>query len=229
MSFEFWKGAFDLAAVVLLLLTFVAGAGALYTGRVLSKRQNAAIGQANDRATQADLKRIALQTRMLDVFGPRQLTNEQQMRIANRLSGLKNADVDVYVLAVNGPYAAGDFKDSEDIGLAIVHTLRSASINAEGWLLEDCQGSSASNVVVTVRPPASEYSRSIGQQIIGALQPEIETYPELSLIPPICNKFSPLDKSNPNKGRHGASVSITIGRKINPLLTREMLEPVGGK
>jgi hypothetical protein len=40
MSVELWKAVFDWAAVVLVGLTFIAGAGALITGRILSDRQD---------------------------------------------------------------------------------------------------------------------------------------------------------------------------------------------
>ncbi len=39
MSVEAWKSLFDIAAVVLLGLTFVAGAGVLLTGNIINKRQ----------------------------------------------------------------------------------------------------------------------------------------------------------------------------------------------
>ena len=39
MSVEAWKSLFDVAAVVLLFLTFAAGAGVLITGNVVNKRQ----------------------------------------------------------------------------------------------------------------------------------------------------------------------------------------------
>lgn len=41
MSVEFWKAIFDWGAVVLVGLTFIAGAGALITGRIINDRQSA--------------------------------------------------------------------------------------------------------------------------------------------------------------------------------------------
>jgi len=98
-------------------------------------------------------------------------------------------------------------------------------MDAEGWLLEDCHGSSASNVVVSVRQPSTDADRTIALRVLKALQSEIGTDPEISDYPPYCAKYSDLEKSRPNKRKHDATISITIGRKISPLLTREMLEP----
>jgi hypothetical protein len=164
----------------------------------------------------------------VDIFGPRQLNPEQSARIAGRLAGLKGVKIDVYVLAVGNPYSADDSKDSERIARNVVRTLREAPafIDAEGWLLEDCHGSGASNVIVSVRPPSSDADREIATRVIKALQPEIGTDAEISDQSPYCTKFSDLDGARPNKRKHDAAISVTIGRKINPLLTREMLEPV---
>jgi hypothetical protein len=184
-------------------------------------------GEANDRAAQADLKRLKLENRIVDIFGPRQLSTEQSARITGKLAGLRGVKIDVYVLAVGNPYTADDFKDSESIGRTVVRTLREAPafMDAEGWLLQDCHGSGASNVVVSVRLPGSDADRKIATQVLKALQPEIGTDPEISDQSPYCTKFSDLDKSRPNKRKHDAAISVTIGRKISPLLTREMLEP----
>jgi hypothetical protein len=235
MSVESWKVLFDWASVVLVGLTVIAGAGALVTGKILNDRQANGLKQfqldlaaANDRASHADLKRVELQNRIVDIFGPRQLNPEQSARIAGRLAGLKGVKIDVYVLAVGNPYSADDSKDSERIARNVVRTLREAPafIDAEGWLLEDCHGSGASNVIVSVRPPSSDADREIATRVIKALQPEIGTDAEISDQSPYCTKFSDLDGARPNKRKHDAAISVTIGRKINPLLTREMLEPV---
>jgi hypothetical protein len=234
MSVEFWKAIFDWAAVVLVGITFIAGAGALITGKILSDRQASSVKRfqidleaAKERAVHADVKRLELENRIADIFGPRQLTAEQSARIAKKLEGLRGVKIDVYVLAVGNPYAASDSKDSESIGRTVVRTLRAAPafMDAEGWLLEDCQGAGASNVVVSVGLSGSDADRKIATRVREALQPEIGTLPEISSQTPFCTKFSDLDKSSPNKGKHGAAISITIGRKVNPLLTRDMLEP----
>ena len=53
MSIEVWKSLFDLAAVVLLFLTFLAGAGALYTGSIINSRQEAKLRQFDSDLTKA--------------------------------------------------------------------------------------------------------------------------------------------------------------------------------
>jgi hypothetical protein len=189
-------------------------------------------GEANERAAKADEKRVALENRIADIFGPRQLTPEQESRIAAKLTGLKGVQVDVEVLAVGNPYTAGDAEDSLKIGHSVVRILSSAptSMDAEGWLLDDCQDSAASNLVVIVRPDLAgkklQAEDEIGLKIIKAFAPEIGTDPRVEKWPPTCFKFSYLDRSKPNERPQGATaISIVIGRKVNPLLTREMLEP----
>jgi hypothetical protein len=53
MSVELWKGIFDWAAVVLVGLTFIAGAGALITGRILSHREEERLRQFDSELTGA--------------------------------------------------------------------------------------------------------------------------------------------------------------------------------
>jgi hypothetical protein len=190
--------------------------------------------EATDRASQADLKRVELENRIADIFGPRRLTAEQSARITGKLAALRGVKIDVYALAVDNPYTLGDSSDSLNIASVVLRILSAAHIDAEGWLLESCNGGGASNVVVCVRPDKSAsqlaVDRKIASQVIKAFRPEIGTSPEIGDSPPLfCTNFSDLDKSRPNKGQHDAAISITIGRKINPLLTREMLEPVDGQ
>jgi hypothetical protein len=231
MSVEFWKTIFDWAAVVLVGFTFIAGAGALITGKILNDRQAGNLKRfqidleaAKERASHADIKRLELENRIADIFGPRQLTAEQSMRVAQRLKKLKGAKIDVFVLALESPYTSTESQDSLNIARAVVDTLRVAHIDAEGWIMESCNGASAANLVVSVTGKSSD-DRKIASEVIDAFRPELGTYPEISGSPPYCTQFSDIDKSRPNKRKHDATISITIGRKINPLLTREMLEP----
>jgi hypothetical protein len=53
MSIELWKAIFDWAAVVLIGLTFIAGSGALITGRILNDRQSAQLQKMNTDLTKA--------------------------------------------------------------------------------------------------------------------------------------------------------------------------------
>ena len=184
-------------------------------------------GEANKRAAQADLKRVELENRIVNIFGPRHLTTEQSVRIAQRLQGLEGVKIDVFVFALGNPYTRTESRDSLNITRDVVNTLRAARIDAEGWLLESCSGGSASNLVVSVTGNNSD-DRNIASRVIDAFRPEVGTYPEIGQTPPslTCTKFSDIGEATPNKRKHDATISITIGRKINPLLTREMLEPV---
>ena len=53
MPVEALKSFFDVAAVVLLFLTFAAGVGALATGRVINSRQDAQLRKFNNDLTAA--------------------------------------------------------------------------------------------------------------------------------------------------------------------------------
>ena len=177
-------------------------------------------------ASQSDLKRAELETRIADIFGPRQFTAEQSATVAKKLAGLEGVKIDVYVYAANSPYTPADFADSRNIALSVIGILRAAHMNAEGWLLESCQGAAASNVVVGMTNDKGD--RRIALRIIEAFRPEIGTFPEIAeYFSPTgwCSKVSGLDPTRPNKRAHDATINITIGRKVNPLLTHEMLEP----
>jgi hypothetical protein len=66
MSVELWKWVFDWAAVILVGLTFLAGAGALITGNIISKRQSRQLEQFNK-----------------DIIGAKTEMGRQQERAAN--------------------------------------------------------------------------------------------------------------------------------------------------
>jgi len=226
------------AIVVLMVLAALAATGLVIAQRIAFKKAEHLADLAEQRAKldsaakdskirESNDRRVKLENRIVDLFGPRQLTAEQLARITGKLAGLKGVKIDVYVLAVGNPYTPDDSEDSVSIGHAVVRTLRAApaSMDAEGWLLEDCHGSGASNVVVSVNLPGSDTDRKIAKQVLNALRSEIGTDPEIEDQSPSCTKFSSLDKARPNKRKNDAAINITIGRKINPLLTREMLEP----
>ena len=181
---------------------------------------------ANERASQADKKRLELENRIVDIFGTRQLTPGQSTDIVKKLSGLKGVKVDVFVFAIGNPYSATEVRNSKDFGRAVVHVLGDgAHMDAEGWLLDSCHGSGASNLVVAVTGNNGD-DQKIAYRLIKAFPSSIGIDPVPEVYPPYCEKFSDLDKSRPNKRKHDAAISITIGSKISPLLTREMLEPV---
>jgi len=182
---------------------------------------------ADWRIQEADLKRVALANRILDIFGPRQLTAEQSARIVARLADLKGVKIDVYVYGVDNPYVISDFEDSRKIGVEVLRILKRAHMNATGWILKDCHGSWATGLVIATTGDDAEDTR-IGSQVIKALQGETGTDPNVEkfLFPPNwCTTASDLDESAPNKRQHDAKISIIVGRKFTPILTREMLEP----
>ena len=86
MSVEFWKSICDWAAVVLVGVTFVAGAGALITGGILSRRQDeklrrfsidltsaqTELGKQQERAAIADAKVAGLQKAASDAQSAQQ-------------------------------------------------------------------------------------------------------------------------------------------------------------
>lgn len=181
-------------------------------------------GEANKRAAEANLKRVELENRMVEIFGPRQLTPAQTADIVKRLAGLKGVKIDVYVLAPGNPHIPND--DSPEIGRAVLRILRDGGqMDADGWLSASCQGIGASNLDVSVPTNGSDRDRKIASQVLDAFHPVIEAYPEVQLQSPgdVCGKFAVLDSFKPNKRKHDAIISITIGTKIQPILTPEML------
>lgn len=63
MSVELWKSLFDWATVVLIALTVVSGAGALITGGIISKRQEAKLHQFDSDLTSAKTELVKQQER----------------------------------------------------------------------------------------------------------------------------------------------------------------------
>lgn len=238
MSVESWKSFFDWSAVALVGLTFIAGFGALITGRILNDRQAAELANlklsaagANERASQADLKRVKLQNKMIDVFGPRQLTAEQSARIVKNLSGLDGVKIDVFVVDPGDSFTSSE--DSVKLGLDIVRTLRAAKMEAEGWLMKDCpSGVQAANVSVFTLPQSSAKYKGIASQVLSAFQPEVRVASGVGNTVPYCTTVLPLDKKDSYKkwaGANDTTIGVAIGTKVQPILTREMLEPTSDK
>jgi hypothetical protein len=194
----------------------------------IQQADNARAVLLENEAKKADLNRVKLQERILDIFGPRQLTSEQSKRIAAKLTGLKGVKIDVLVYALNGPYTSEDFQDSRQIAFKVIGIFRAARIDAEGWLVTSCQLSGASNIVVDLSGN-SESDMNLARQIIKAFEPEIGTYPEVGTQIPLdnlwCTKVSGLNPDRPNNRKQNATITVTIGRKVQPPLSREMLEP----
>jgi hypothetical protein len=90
---------------------------------------------ADERAALAELRRVELQARIVDVFGPRRLTIDQPTRIAGKLSDLNGVKVDVYVFGLGNPWNPTERKESIDLTRSIAKSLRMAHIKADAWML----------------------------------------------------------------------------------------------
>lgn len=195
---------------------------------VLLERQS---NDAKELADKAERERIALVNRMLDIFGPRQLTPMQSARIVEKLTGLEGTKIDVFVPALPIPYDPNALRDSLDTGSAVVRTLRAAHIDAGGWVVDSCQSRGGSNLVFMVEyddPPSQKSAdRKIASKVRDAFKPEIGTWPIVEdsyLRSAACTTFSGLNGIGPNKRTHDAAISIIIGKKIDSQITPEMLE-----
>lgn len=145
-----------------------------------------------------------------------------------KLAGLGGAKIDVYVEDIGDPPDSPEFRDSVKTALAVLRMLRAAHMNAGGWILNSCQGGHAEALNVTVSGDASDNDRKVAQKVLDSFPHELGAFTAVQDGSPaaICTS-SDLDKDRPNKRKPDAAISITIGRKINPLLTREMLETAG--
>jgi hypothetical protein len=207
----------------------------VYTGNISGKehefRDNSGQIEAvlNTATAAANQRTAELQSRILDIFGPRKLTPEQSADIVKHLAGLKRVKIDIYVLALGNPSVSkSDSDDPTDFARTVVGILRDgAHMDAEGWLVASCFGGSASGFNVSLHLPGSDGDRKIASEVLNAFRPDTAIYREVvpSSSGDFCQKFSPLDPSRPNRRKHDAAVSITIGTKVQPILTREMLEP----
>jgi hypothetical protein len=183
-------------------------------------------GQLQLQLSSTETRRIALVNRIIDIFGPRQLTAQQSTEVVKKLAGLRGIKVDIYVFKLGSPYNPTEFSDDSALGMAFVRTLKNAGLDAEGWLLDSCQDSGASNLVVGIVGNNPE-DLTTAKRVLDSLPTEIGVWPKVepNFFPMTCAQFSNLDPSAPNKRTHEAKISIAIGRKITPILTREMLEP----
>jgi hypothetical protein len=230
MSFEFWKTVFDWSAVVLLGLTFIAGFGALVTGKVVGDRQarklQIDLDAAKNRAGKEESERRALVNRILDIYGPRQ-PEKHSADIVKKLAGLEGVKIDVYVEDIGDPPDSPEFKDSVKTALAVLSMLRAAHVDEGGWIVKSCQGGHAEALNVSVAEDANDNDRKIARKVLDAFPHELGTFSAVQDGSPaaFCTLSSELDKDRPNRRKPNAAISIIIGRKVNPLLTREMLEP----
>jgi hypothetical protein len=161
---------------------------------------------------------------MLQIFGPRHLEAERLDRITNKLSKLSGVKVDVFAFALGNPWNKTESEESIELAKAIADALNRAHMDAAGWVLGSCKGASASNVIVDVKREKAE-DLTIALEILKALTPEVDTFPEIQRfsISEGCSSILSLDNSRPNKRKPDATISITAGRKIASILTPEML------
>lgn len=149
------------------------------------------------------------------------------MRIANNLSGLDGVKIDVFVVDPGDSFTSSE--DSVQLGLDIVRTLRAAKMEAEGWLMKDCpSGVQVANVSVFTLPQSPAKYKVIASQVLNAFRPEIRVASGVGNAVPYCTTVSPLDKRDSRKkwpGANDTTIGIAIGTKVQPILTREMLEP----
>ncbi len=185
---------------------------------------NLKAAQANERAAGDARDRVELENRIADIFGPRRLTLAQSASIVSKLKGLNGVKIDVYVVEPGNAFTSSE--DSVNLGRDVLRTLRAAHMDAEGWILESCTGVQVSSISVIATGKGSK-NRRIASRVLDAFRTELEMYSKIGDVNPVCMRFSDLDPTNPNRHGHDAAISITIGRKVQPILTHEMLEPTG--
>ena len=154
-SLEFWKDLFEISGVVLLLLTFIAGAGVLLFSRKLNSRQAAQLRQFDKDLTDAKTK-----------------LGEQQERAAAAEKALKVVDIKTegFRLAIaNANERAG--KAQESLALAEQHAAE-ANAKAEGFRLDIAQANertaTAELELAKIKTPRSLTDIP---QLIAALEP----------------------------------------------------------
>jgi len=130
MSTELWKSAFDWASVVLIALTFVSGAGALITGGIIGKRQEAKLrefdrdlteaktqlGKQQERAAMAERELLQLRQSLKD----RSISLDQRQKLINSLKNAPRGPVEIWWLTGES--------DSYSLALQI-----QATFEAAGW------------------------------------------------------------------------------------------------
>lgn len=177
-----------------------------------------------------DAKRIALENRMLDIFGPRQLTPTQSAEMAQKLRGLTGLHVDVFIADfINGPNS-DEFKDSVRIGRSILDALNAADLDAEAWMVDSCGAeTSARGLSVATYFNAAPTDEYFAAKILAAFPSSLGFVNKLQKWEPVSYqcRFSdllPLGKTN-NRKPGAAKIMVIIGTRTQPILTREMLEP----
>jgi len=175
MTVELLKTIFDWSAVVLVGLTFVAGAGALITGNIIGNRQAAQLRQFDQDLAKAKRENLKLQRELL-LMGPRAnlLQNGNRQLFIDSLKPFAGQSVEVrrrtFIGSLNGISLGAEKVAEERDGLA--EALIGALKDAE-WVPPDVPLSSGSppaqGITVQIRDDASLHTKEATNILIKAL------------------------------------------------------------
>jgi hypothetical protein len=195
MNVELWKTVFDVSTVILLFLTFGAGAGVLITSNILSKRQlvenqrqsgqirqfdkdltdaKTELSKQQERAAVLEIEALKLRSQMLQQ-GPRGnlLAGENRRKLVDALRPFSGQQIDVRhsasVIMVNGKVVMSTPIGDDALGLAntLVGVLKDA-----GWklpqtpLLSSFQGH---GVQVEISHNASRETQRAAEALVASL------------------------------------------------------------
>lgn len=173
MTLEDWNTILQFASAVLLGLTFAVGAGAVWTGYVLGRRQeerikatekatadaNARAAEANEKAEQERLARVQLEAKL----APRSISREQEERVQAEISRL--AGQYVTVTFDNNPEAAAFASQIESVLRSAGWVIAGFSPTIPGTGLPIARG-------VLVMPEPPEQSKAAARVLLSALTKE---------------------------------------------------------
>ncbi len=198
-SAELWKTIFDVAAVILLFLTFAAGTGAFIFGNIVNKRQAAQLAEkdrqaasdskdkdlkisdakraaeeAKERAAALEVEALTLRKELV-LQGPREnlITGENRRKLVDALKPFSGQQVDVrrstFPFMVNGKIVSITPIWDDTVGLAEA-LLR--VVKDAGWLSPPSVlpwGIQETGVSVEITDAASASTRSAADALVRAL------------------------------------------------------------
>ena len=170
MSLDGWKAFFEIGGVVLLLLTFAFGAGALIVNNRLNKIQAQELGDFRIRFEEEQQKTALAQKEaseakeaLIRLTTPRTLSVFQQANIATRLRSFGTRRVDVIII--------GDAREIADIAGAII-----AAFEQAGWAVKylgkAISGPNVTGVLVGTHAGSDSAVNQAADALISALQSE---------------------------------------------------------
>jgi hypothetical protein len=177
-----------------------------------------------------DARRAELQSRMLDIFGPRTMSSAQSEETIKKLRGLTGIQVDVFVVDFASAPTSKEFQDSVSMGRSIQNALHAANLDSEAWIVDSCGAeTSATGLSVATHFGAATMDEYFAGKILAAFPTSLGFVNKLQNWEPKSYqcKFSNLPPvAKPNKREPGtAKIMVIIGTRTQPILTREMLEP----